>query len=108
VGGAADGGSPSSAGGGGGGLRVEGSGFGDPPWPPDLEGGPGAAAGPAVASEWSRRLVGQGRWRGQETGSEEVVVDGSGGGEPMGGGSGGGVAEAWRDGSAAGASDRSG
>jgi hypothetical protein len=41
----------------------------------------GAAAGPAVAAEWLRRPVGQGRWRGQEIGSGEVVVDGSGGGE---------------------------
>jgi hypothetical protein len=50
------------------------------------------AAGPTVVAEcgrnggwrrrrppgWWRRPVGQGRWRGQETGSGEVVVDGFG------------------------------
>jgi hypothetical protein len=43
----------------------------------------------ALGFGWSRRPVGQGRWRGQEISSGEIVVDGSDGGEPMGGGSGG-------------------
>jgi hypothetical protein len=64
------GGAPMSAASGGrGGLRVRG--LGDPPWSPDLEGGPGAAAAPTVVvgcgrnSErrppgWWRRPVGPG------------------------------------------------
>jgi hypothetical protein len=63
------------------GVRVSGSEFRGGeyfPWPPDLEGGPGAVAGPAVVAEcgrngarwrrrpprWWRRPVGQGRQRG--------------------------------------------
>jgi hypothetical protein len=56
----------------------------------------------ALGFGWSRRPVEQGRWRGQETGSGEVIFDGSGGGEPMAGGSGGTAAGAGRDESAGG------
>jgi hypothetical protein len=102
--------------------------FRAPPWPPDLEGGLGAAAGPAVVAGcgqnggrpppgWWRRPVGPGlatgvglvRNRRRETGGGELGGGRSGGGELVGGGSsGGGATRAREDGSAAGASNGSG